>query len=252
MVLASRTWELVRADGSRLDIRDQLVRRHGRDALVIYRWEIAPHWEQEHTSRLLLRKSARMGRRRRVVLTPGQAAVTATFAHAHRLSRPTRQSGCFDTVNCYAEDTSWMVRRFVRTLIVGSLGLIAIWSVPKGGQLTFDGVVLMFVAVCGCFARLERLGWYSLGAALIAASLVLGGADGPLFDQATTGYCNSVFEPGMTTVDDAPPGTYERCEETRRNRIPVVGGLGLLGLVALGFSLRPRRGQPVAIHSEAA
>ena len=48
LVLTSRTWELVRAGGSRLDIRDQLVRRNGRDALVIYRWEIAPHWEQEH------------------------------------------------------------------------------------------------------------------------------------------------------------------------------------------------------------
>ena len=31
-----------------MDVRDQLVRRNGRDALVIYRWEIAPHWEQEH------------------------------------------------------------------------------------------------------------------------------------------------------------------------------------------------------------
>ena len=48
LVLTSRTWELVRAGGSRLDIRDQLVRRDGRDALIIYRWEIAPRWEEEH------------------------------------------------------------------------------------------------------------------------------------------------------------------------------------------------------------
>lgn len=48
VVLTSRTWELVRAAGTRLDIRDQLVRRNGRDALVIYRWDIAPHWEEEH------------------------------------------------------------------------------------------------------------------------------------------------------------------------------------------------------------
>ncbi|CAI9413743.1 tRNA 5-carboxymethoxyuridine methyltransferase [Nocardioides sp. T2.26MG-1] len=48
LVLTSRTWELVRAGGSRLDIGHHLVRRNGRDALVIYRWEIAPHWEQEH------------------------------------------------------------------------------------------------------------------------------------------------------------------------------------------------------------
>ncbi|MFK4085396.1 class I SAM-dependent methyltransferase [Kribbella sp. NPDC020789] len=48
LVLTSRTWELVRARGSRLDISNRLVRRNGRDAVVIYRWEIAPHWEEEH------------------------------------------------------------------------------------------------------------------------------------------------------------------------------------------------------------
>jgi SAM-dependent methyltransferase len=48
LVLTSRTWELVRAGGSRLDIREQLVRRNGRDAVVIYRWDIARHWEEEH------------------------------------------------------------------------------------------------------------------------------------------------------------------------------------------------------------
>ena len=31
-----------------MDIRDRLVHRNGRDAVVIYRWEIAPRWEQEH------------------------------------------------------------------------------------------------------------------------------------------------------------------------------------------------------------
>ncbi|SOC51077.1 class I SAM-dependent methyltransferase [Ornithinimicrobium cerasi] len=48
LVLTSRAWELVRARGSRLDIADRLVRRNGVDAVVIYRWEIAPHWEDEH------------------------------------------------------------------------------------------------------------------------------------------------------------------------------------------------------------
>lgn len=48
LVLTSRTWELVRARGSRLDIGDRLVRRNGRDAVVIYRWETAPRWEEEH------------------------------------------------------------------------------------------------------------------------------------------------------------------------------------------------------------
>lgn len=48
LVLTSRTWERVRARGSRLDISDRLVRRNGRDAVVVYRWEIAPRWEEEH------------------------------------------------------------------------------------------------------------------------------------------------------------------------------------------------------------
>ena len=48
LVLTSRTWELVRARGSRLDISDRLVRRNGRNAVVVYRWEIASHWEEEH------------------------------------------------------------------------------------------------------------------------------------------------------------------------------------------------------------
>jgi SAM-dependent methyltransferase len=48
LVLTSRTGVLVRARGSRLDISERLVRRNGRDAGVVYRWEIAPHWEDEH------------------------------------------------------------------------------------------------------------------------------------------------------------------------------------------------------------
>jgi SAM-dependent methyltransferase len=48
LVLTSRNWELVRSRGSRLDIGDRVVRRNGRDGLVIYRWDIAQRWEQEH------------------------------------------------------------------------------------------------------------------------------------------------------------------------------------------------------------
>jgi SAM-dependent methyltransferase len=48
LVLTSRTWEVVRAGGSRSDVRDRLVRRHGRDAVVMYHWEISERWEQEH------------------------------------------------------------------------------------------------------------------------------------------------------------------------------------------------------------
>ena len=48
LVLTSRMWEVVRARGSRIDVRDHLVRRNGRDAVVIYHTQIAPDWEQEH------------------------------------------------------------------------------------------------------------------------------------------------------------------------------------------------------------
>lgn len=48
LVLTSRNWELVRSAGSRLDVRDRLVRRNGRDAVVSYYWQIEQHWDQEH------------------------------------------------------------------------------------------------------------------------------------------------------------------------------------------------------------
>ncbi|TQL59218.1 methyltransferase family protein [Oryzihumus leptocrescens] len=48
LVLTSRTWELVRSSGSRLDTRDRLIRRNGRDAVVTYSWQIEERWEQEH------------------------------------------------------------------------------------------------------------------------------------------------------------------------------------------------------------
>lgn len=48
LVLTSRKWELVRARGSGMDIRDRLIRRNGHDAVVIYYTQIAPDWEQEH------------------------------------------------------------------------------------------------------------------------------------------------------------------------------------------------------------
>ncbi len=48
LVLTSRTWELVRARGSRVDVRDRVIRRKGRDGVVIYYWELEPRWEDEH------------------------------------------------------------------------------------------------------------------------------------------------------------------------------------------------------------
>ncbi len=48
LVLTSRNWELVRSAGSRVDVRDRLIRRNDRDAVVSYYWRIKQQWEEEH------------------------------------------------------------------------------------------------------------------------------------------------------------------------------------------------------------
>lgn len=48
IVLTSRNWERVRSAGSRVDVRDRLIRRHDRTAVISYYWQIEQHWEQEH------------------------------------------------------------------------------------------------------------------------------------------------------------------------------------------------------------
>lgn len=48
LVLTSRNWELVSSASSRVDVRDRLIRRNDRDAVVSYYWQIEQRWEQEH------------------------------------------------------------------------------------------------------------------------------------------------------------------------------------------------------------
>lgn len=48
LVLTSRNWEKVRAACTRIDVRDRLVRRNQRNAVVSYRWQIQQDWEDEH------------------------------------------------------------------------------------------------------------------------------------------------------------------------------------------------------------
>jgi hypothetical protein len=48
LVLTSRNWEAVRAEGSGVRIADALVERGGRRAVVVYAWTIAPEWEAPH------------------------------------------------------------------------------------------------------------------------------------------------------------------------------------------------------------
>jgi SAM-dependent methyltransferase len=48
LVLTSRTWEQVRAEGSRLEIGERLVERDGRRGLPIYSWTIPARWDEPH------------------------------------------------------------------------------------------------------------------------------------------------------------------------------------------------------------
>jgi SAM-dependent methyltransferase len=48
LVLTSRTWEQVRAGGSRLEVGEQLVERDGGRGLPIYSWTIPARWDEPH------------------------------------------------------------------------------------------------------------------------------------------------------------------------------------------------------------
>jgi SAM-dependent methyltransferase len=48
LVVTSRTWEQVRAAGSRLQVGERLVERGGRRGLPIYTWTIPQRWDEAH------------------------------------------------------------------------------------------------------------------------------------------------------------------------------------------------------------
>ena len=48
LVVTSRTWEQVRADGTRLQVGERLVDRGGRRGLPIYAWTIPAGWDEPH------------------------------------------------------------------------------------------------------------------------------------------------------------------------------------------------------------
>jgi SAM-dependent methyltransferase len=49
LVVTSRTWEQVRAAGSRLHVAERLVERDGRRGLPIYTWTIPASWDEPHS-----------------------------------------------------------------------------------------------------------------------------------------------------------------------------------------------------------
>ena len=77
LVLTSRTWELVRARGSRMDIGDRVIRRGAVDGLVIYNWEIADHWEGEHRLEIAVAQIASDG----AVVTSSERLSIWPFKH---------------------------------------------------------------------------------------------------------------------------------------------------------------------------
>ena len=48
LVVTSRTWELVREAGTRLQVAERLVERDGRRGLPVYAWTIPPGWDEPH------------------------------------------------------------------------------------------------------------------------------------------------------------------------------------------------------------
>ncbi len=71
LVLTSRTWELVRAGGTRLDVRDKVIRRRGQEGVLIYSWQMQDDWDDEHHLEIA------------VLLIDGDGAVRT---HSERLS----------------------------------------------------------------------------------------------------------------------------------------------------------------------
>jgi SAM-dependent methyltransferase len=53
-VVTSRNWELERAQGSRVNVSEELVERDGRRALVVQSWTIADGWDEMHTMEVVV------------------------------------------------------------------------------------------------------------------------------------------------------------------------------------------------------
>ncbi|MBV9680399.1 MAG: class I SAM-dependent methyltransferase [Solirubrobacterales bacterium] len=49
LVVTSRNWETVRSRGSRIEVGDRTIERHGRPGLVVHAWTIPDSWEQPHS-----------------------------------------------------------------------------------------------------------------------------------------------------------------------------------------------------------
>jgi len=111
LALTSRNWERQRSRGSGLDIGDELVERHGRRALVIYHWTMAPVWDDPHYLDVAVALLDPSGR----VATVTERLSFWPFTHTD-LEEDLRRSGLHVQSSTYAAD----VDRYLVTARAGS------------------------------------------------------------------------------------------------------------------------------------
>lgn len=120
------------------------------------------------------------------------------------------------------------------------LAVVAGWALSQGGHLIILGSVVGLLAMLGVRARGCEV-VYVLGVALGSAFLVLGALPA---DPGDGGYCGSVFWPDdaeKVAAEEVSASYVADCRAVRRQRTPVVIGLGIAGAIALLTLARPRR-----------
>jgi SAM-dependent methyltransferase len=99
LVLTSRNWEQIHAHGSCLEVGEQLVERHGRRALVVHAWTIAPGWDDEHALDIAVAFPQPDGR----VTTYSERLALWTFRH-ETLDEDLRAAGLTPATSSWADD----------------------------------------------------------------------------------------------------------------------------------------------------
>jgi SAM-dependent methyltransferase len=99
LVLTSRNWERVRAQGSGLRLADSIVSRGGRRGLVVHAWTIAEDWEQPHELQVAVGLIGALD----TVTTHGERLLFWPFTH-QGLDEDLRAAGLEPESSTYAED----------------------------------------------------------------------------------------------------------------------------------------------------
>lgn len=99
LVVTSRNWERVRARGSRLEIADRLVERHGRRGLVLRGWTIGAGWDDPHHQDVAVAFAADDG----AVTTHTERLTFWPFRH-ESLAEDLRDVGLIRRASTYAEE----------------------------------------------------------------------------------------------------------------------------------------------------